>query len=87
MGIAGRGVRVPPSLKPSVMRSNGICRMAGALLEPILAGVSPTLSPVHAGGALPRKTALWASRPALDCCCSEALGVSCSSKDLLVPYQ
>ena len=80
-GIGGRGVRVPPSLKPSVMRSRGICSMAGALLEPIVAGVSPTLSPLHAGGTLPRKS----SGPASDCCCSDSSGVSCSSRHLLKP--
>ena len=82
-GIGGRGVRVPPSRKPSVMRSRGICSMAGALLEPIVAGVSPTLSPLYAGGALPRKSALKASGPASDCCCSDSSGVSCSSRHLL----
>lgn len=52
-GIPWRGVRVPPSLKPSVTFSVRSCRVTGALLEPMLAGVSLTPLPTLATG-LPR---------------------------------
>ncbi len=78
-GNPGRGVRVPPSLNPSVTLSVRSCRVAGALLEPMLAGVSLIPLPVLAIGLL-RKPTPGSSVPSSDCCSSIALGVSCHAR-------
>ena len=78
-GSPGRGVRVPPSLNPSVTLSVRSCRVAGALLEPMLAGVSLITLPVLATG-LPRVPLPGSSEPSSESCTSRALGVSCNAK-------
>lgn len=71
-----RGVRVPPSLNPSVTLSRGICSRAGALAEPMLAGMSARLMPAAKLG-LPRVPLVGSSGQASDRGCSSAFGVSC----------
>ena len=77
-GNPGRGVRVPPSLNPSVTLSVRSCRVAGALLEPMLAGVSLRPLPVLATG-LPRAPLPGSSEPNSKRCSSSAFGVSCNA--------
>ena len=47
-GMAGRENRLPPSLKSLMTSSVRMCRLAGALLEPKVAGVSPMPLPALA---------------------------------------
>ena len=79
-GITGRGVRVPPSLKPSVTVSVRSCRVTGALLEPMLAGVSPIPLPALDTG-LPKVPMPGLSGPRPGNGSSSALGIFCNGEE------